>query len=55
MNSYYVGVGPTSVTNVSGFRLNDWKLPVTYNYSAGIQREIGFQTVLDVSYVGSKT
>lgn len=55
MNSYYLGVGPTSVTNVSGFRLNDWKLPVTYNYTFGIQRDIGFGTVLDVAYVGSST
>ena len=32
------------------------KSPVTpsvYNYSLGIQREIGFRTVLDVSYVGN--
>lgn len=27
--------------------------PLTYNFSAGIQQEIGFKTVIEVSYVGS--
>jgi len=25
----------------------------TYNFSAGVQRDIGFKTVMEVSYVGS--
>lgn len=28
-------------------------VPTVYNYSIGIQREIGFKTVLDVAYVGA--
>jgi hypothetical protein len=27
--------------------------PLTYNYSVGVQQDIGFQTVLEVSYVGN--
>ncbi len=27
--------------------------PVTYNYSLGVQRDVGFGTVVDVAYVGS--
>jgi hypothetical protein len=29
------------------------ELPTIYNYSVGIQRDIGFQTVIDAAYVGS--
>ena len=28
---------------------------MTYQYNLGIQREIGFQTVMDIAYVGSNT
>ena len=31
------------------------KRPVTYQYNFGIQRDIGFRTVVDVAYVGSNT
>jgi hypothetical protein len=31
----------------------DYDSPAVYNWSLGIQREIGFNTVLDVAYVGS--
>jgi hypothetical protein len=39
-------------TSISGQDLN-LKTPTVYNYSAGIQREIGFATLLDVAYVGN--
>jgi hypothetical protein len=29
------------------------EVPTVYNYSLGVQRDIGFQTVVDVAYVGS--
>jgi len=29
------------------------EVPTVYNYSFGVQRDIGFQTVVDVAYVGS--
>ena len=55
MNSYFVGVGPTSITNVSGYWRLGQKRPLTYNYNIGIQKDIGFHTILDVAYVGSNT
>src|SRR3954454_11777435 len=55
MNSYFLGQGPTSPTSVSGFWLDGNKRPVTYQYNFGIQRDIGFKTIVDVAYVGSNT
>ena len=55
LNSYFLGVGPTSPTSVSGFWKDGQKRPVTYQYNFGIQRDIGFKTILDVAYVGSNT
>ncbi len=43
-------VGPPGVTVVESA---DQPLPMTMNFSVGIQREIGFNSVVDVSYVGS--
>lgn len=43
-------VGPPSVTAVESAQQ---KLPMTMNFSFGIQRELGFRSVIDVSYVGS--
>ena len=40
---------PSSVT---GFDPNS-PTPVTYNYNLAVQRDIGFGTVVDISYVGS--
>jgi Carboxypeptidase regulatory-like domain/TonB-dependent Receptor Plug Domain len=39
---------------VAGFDLTA-KTPVTYNYNLGIQRDVGFGTVVDISYVGSQS
>jgi len=39
-------------SSVAGFDRRN-KTPVTYNYTLGIQRDIGFGTVVDVAYVGS--
>lgn len=61
INSYFTGLGPTAPTNIGsqtsigGFRREDWKQPLTYNYTFGIQRELGWHTVLDVAYVGNTT
>lgn len=43
-------VGPPSVTVVQTGRQ---PLPTVMNYSLGIQREVGFHTVVDAAYVGS--
>jgi hypothetical protein len=55
LNSYFLGTGPTSPAGVSGPDRTYYKLPVTYQYNIGIQKDIGFQTVLDVAYVGSNS
>ncbi len=43
-------LGPTGVTAV---QVGKQKLPRVANFSLGIQRDIGFNTVVDVSYVGA--
>jgi len=55
LNSYFLGSGPTSPANVAGTYRTGQKLPATLQYNFGIQREIGFKTVLDVAYAGSNT
>ena len=55
LNSYFLGTGPTSPASVSGIQRLGNKLPVTYQYNLGIQKDIGFKTVVDVAYVGSNT
>ena len=42
---------PTSLNAVE----NKSKTPTTYNFSLGIQQDIGLKTVMEVSYVGSVT
>jgi hypothetical protein len=45
---------PLSVTPAGVFGIQrDYDSPAVYNFSLGVQRDIGFHTVLDVSYVGS--
>jgi hypothetical protein len=41
---------PSSVFGIE----RDAKTPESYNYSAGVQREVGWGTVLDVTYAGSQ-
>jgi hypothetical protein len=55
MNSYFLGVGPTSPLSVTGFWKDGQKQQLTYNYTFAIQRDIGWNTVLDVAYVGNST
>jgi hypothetical protein len=42
---------PASITRISP----DGHVPTTYNYNAGIQRELPMNILLDVSYVGSQS
>ena len=46
------GTAITRPSTVRAIELNS-KTPTIYNFTLGIQREIGFKTVLEVSYVGS--
>ncbi|MBI3428366.1 MAG: TonB-dependent receptor [Acidobacteria bacterium] len=45
---------PLSVAPAGVFGIQrDYDSPAVYNFSLGVQRDIGFHTVLDVAYVGS--
>ena len=44
----------TTPSGVTGFQ-HDAPTPKSLNYSIGVQRELGWGTVLDVTYAGSKT
>jgi hypothetical protein len=45
--------GTVRPTSVFGWE-RDGKTPVLYNFSAGVQRDIGFGTVVDIAYVGAR-
>ncbi len=48
------GQGNMSVSPPGVFSIQtDFDSPAVYNFSLGVQRDIGFNTVLDVAYVGS--
>lgn len=42
-------VSPAGVTSIQ----NDFRPPTVYNWSLGLQQNVGFGTVLDVAYVGN--
>jgi hypothetical protein len=42
------------VVNIVGFDQNNYKSPVTYQYSLGVQQSLGARSVLSMSYVGSQ-
>jgi hypothetical protein len=44
---------PISVASLTGISATDYKNPVTYSYSMGVQQQFGRATVLTVSYVGN--
>jgi len=48
-NSKSLSVSPSGVFGIQ----RDYDSPAVYNFSLGVQRDIGFKTVLDVAYVGS--
>jgi hypothetical protein len=52
MSTFLNSTGVLSPSNVRGWQ-KDIKTPVVYNFSLGLQRDIGFGTVVDVAYVGS--
>ncbi|MBS1787747.1 MAG: carboxypeptidase regulatory-like domain-containing protein [Acidobacteria bacterium] len=54
MDSLLSSGGTLFPSSVTGFDL-DAPTPVTYSYNLGIQKDLGFGTVLDVSYVGSQS
>ncbi len=54
MDSLLASGGTLFPSSVTGFNL-DAPVPTTYNYNLGIQKDVGFGTVVDVSYVGSQS
>lgn len=54
MGSFLTGTASTTPINVTGVERID-KRPLAYRYNVGIQRELGWKTVLDVAYIGDKT
>jgi hypothetical protein len=45
---------PITVADITGLNRTEYKLPVSYQYSFGIQHALGAKSVLSVSYVGNQ-
>ena len=45
---------PILPLGITGIQSQGYKLPTTYQYSAGVQQALGSKTVLSLSYVGSQ-
>jgi hypothetical protein len=45
---------PVLPLGVTGINANDYKNPVSYQYSLGVQQQLGARSVLSLSYVGSQ-
>src|SRR2546429_1240842 len=46
---------PINPASITGLAVNDYKLPVSYQYSVGVQHALSTRTVLSVSYVGNQS
>jgi len=46
---------PISVASITALSENNYKSPVTYQFSLGVERQFGRGTLLDVSYVGNQS
>jgi hypothetical protein len=56
MNSYLASTGATAVPDtVTGAIRTDQKRPVSYKFTAAVQRDLGWHTVVDIAYVGDRT
>ncbi len=47
-------VAPITVASITGLAGTDYKAPASYQFSIGVQRELGKGSVLSVSYVGNQ-
>lgn len=45
---------PIIVSDITGLNRNQYKLPVSYQFSFGVQQSLGAKSVLSVSYVGTQ-
>jgi len=48
-------VAPITVAGITGLAVDQYKLPVAYQYSVGVQHSLASRTVLAVSYVGNQS
>jgi len=55
LNTGQHAVAPITVADITGLAVNQYKLPVAYQYSAGVQRSLSARTVLAVMYVGNQS
>jgi Carboxypeptidase regulatory-like domain len=46
---------PISVASMTALSLNDYKDPVTYQFSVGVQHQLGTATVISLAYVGNQS
>jgi hypothetical protein len=46
---------PIPVVDLTGMDINNYKLPLTYQYSLGVQQALGAKTVFSVAYVGNQS
>jgi hypothetical protein len=47
-------VAPINAADITGLNRTEYKLPVSYQYSIGIQQQLGAKSVLSASYVGNQ-
>jgi Carboxypeptidase regulatory-like domain len=47
-------VQPINAASITGLDVSDYKLPVSYQWSIGVQRQLGTKSVLTASYVGNQ-
>ena len=45
---------PINAASVTGLAINDYNLPVSYQWSIGVQRQLGARSVLGIAYVGNQ-
>ena len=45
---------PINAASITGLDVSDYNLPVSYQYSVGVQRALSAKSVLSVSYVGNQ-
>ena len=45
---------PINAADITGLNRTEYKLPVSYQYSIGIQQQLGAKSVLSASYVGNQ-
>ncbi|HKV24302.1 MAG TPA: carboxypeptidase-like regulatory domain-containing protein [Candidatus Acidoferrum sp.] len=54
-NSGTAATQPINAASITGLAVNNYKLPVSYQYSVGVQHSLTSKTVLSVSYVGNQS